>query len=117
MAYSLLDCYLYLKEKGLALPKKAFALGGGTNSSLWRQIVSDVLGVELVVTKTNDSSFGGALSAAIACGQFSDFVEASETTRQVVAVVKPNEEAHRFYLSNHSRYRRVSEFTLEFYAK
>lgn len=115
VAYSLLDCFNYLKDKGLDLPDTAFAIGGGCKSPLWRGIISDVLGLRLIVTENNDSSFGGALCAAIAMGVFKDFADASKKTQKVVAVVKPNMENHEKYLKLFEKYKAISQFTLEFY--
>ena len=115
VSYSLLDCYEYLKSHGLELGDTAFILGGGSKSPLWRQIVSDVLGLKLIVTKNNDSSFGGALCAAIASNVFKDFVEASKKTRVVIDVVTPNLENHKKYLELYKKYRKISDFIVEFY--
>ena len=115
VAFSLLDCYQYLKEKGLDLPNVAFAIGGGCKSPLWRSIVADTLGIELVVTENNDSSFGGALCSAIAAGVFKDFVEASKKTKKVISITKPNMANHEQYLKLFRKYQKISDFTLEFY--
>ena len=115
VAYSLFDCYLYLKNHGLDLPNKAFVLGGGSKSTLWRQIVSDVLGIELFVTKNNDSSFGGSLCAATASGKFSSLSDAIYKTQEIIGNVKPNMENHKKYLEIFAKYQKISRFSLEFF--
>ena len=43
VALSLLDCKKYLEEKGVEIGKKAYIIGGGAKSKVWRQIVADAL--------------------------------------------------------------------------
>src|SRR5437762_2023188 len=47
VAFSLRDCYAIIQEQGLEL-EQLRATGGGAKSLLWRQIIADILGVELV---------------------------------------------------------------------
>ena len=115
VAFSLLDCYEYLKSRDLNLPSTAFAIGGGCKSPLWRSIVADTLGIELIVTENNDSSFGGALCSAIVSGVYKDFQEASEKTRKVISITKPNMDNHKKYLDLFDKYQKISKFTLDFY--
>src|SRR2546421_4009886 len=51
VAFSLKDCLTIIGEQGLQL-EQLRATGGGAKSPLWRQIMADVLGVELVTTNT-----------------------------------------------------------------
>ena len=115
VAFSLLDCYLYFKKQGINLPEKAFILGGGSKSSLWRQIVSDVLGIELYVTENNDSSFGGSLCAATACGKFASLTDAIKQTQKIIGEVKPNAENHKKYMEIFEKYQKITGFLVEFY--
>ena len=47
------------------------ASGGGTNSPLWRQIIADVLGAPLALTRTAEGvATGGAILAAVAAKDF-----------------------------------------------
>ena len=115
VAFSLLDCYLYLKNHGLEVSNKAFALGGGSKSPLWRQIVSDVLGIELYVTENNDSSFGGSLCAATACGKFASLADAIGKTQKIIGNVKPNMENHEKYMKIFKKYQQIANFLVEFY--
>jgi xylulokinase len=58
------------------------AVGGGTRSSLWNQIKSDVLGVPLSVLKFQDTGvLGAALLAGVGCSLFSSVSEAARMVR------------------------------------
>ena len=50
-------------------------VGGGSRSTLWRQILADCLEVDIVKTNVGQEagSLGAAAVAAVACGLWSDF--------------------------------------------
>lgn len=77
VAYSLRDSLDVMRL--YAKPTEAVVIGGGAKSPLWRQIVSDVLGLKLVRTLDSDSSLGSAMLAGVACGLFSSFEDSVKT--------------------------------------
>jgi len=115
IAFSLLDCYRYLQQKGLPIANKATIIGGGSKSAIWRQIVSDVLGIPLLVLENSDSSFGSALLAATSCGIFKDLDEAIRKTIHVVDEVTPSMENHAEYARLFEKYKEISSFLVKFY--
>ena len=54
---SLKDCLNTLNGLGVEM-KRVRIIGGGAKGMLWRQIVADILGLELQKVKVDDSSFG-----------------------------------------------------------
>ncbi|GCE06592.1 xylulokinase [Dictyobacter aurantiacus] len=90
VAFSLKDCYAIIREQGLQL-NQVRATGGGAKSPLWRQIIADVLGVELVVTNSSEGpAFGAALLAGVAGGVYSSVQEACAQTVRVVQRTAPD---------------------------
>lgn len=69
IAYSMKDCYELLKNLGIA-PKEAALIGGGAKSVLWRQILSDMLGIAFKIVDNADSSLGSAMLAGVATRVF-----------------------------------------------
>ena len=51
-------------------------LGGGARSATWRQVLADVMGVEMVRPAHGDASFGAALVAGLGVGVFADPADA-----------------------------------------
>jgi xylulokinase len=97
VAFSLRDCFSIIREQGLAL-EQVRATGGGAKSLLWRQIIADVLGVELVVTNaTEGAAFGAALLAGVASGIYSSVQEACKQTVRVVERTEPRPEIAQVY--------------------
>lgn len=62
--YSQRDCLEVLKEMGIS-PEELLACGGGGSSSLWRQMLADILGCPVATTVSKE---GPALGVAILAG-------------------------------------------------
>ena len=80
-------------------------LGGGARSALWRQIISDVLGLEISRPANGDASFGAALLAGVGAGLFASSEEAAGRCAKVVDRVQPNEARHALYSQLFSIYK------------
>jgi xylulokinase len=105
VAFSLKDCLAIIREQGLQLDQMR-ATGGGAKSPLWRQIIADVLGVELVLTNaTEGPAFGAALLAGVASGAYASVQEACKQTVRVVDRTEPNAEPATAYAHAYERYR------------
>jgi xylulokinase len=72
-------------------------LGGGAKSALWRQVVSDVLGVEISRPANGDASFGVALVAGVGVGLFASPRQAVERCAQVIDRCRPDPARHALY--------------------
>jgi xylulokinase len=89
VAFSLKDCYNIIRDQGLKLDQIR-ATGGGASSPLWRQIIADVLGVELVVTNASEGpAFGAALLAGVAGGVYTSVQEACTQTIRITKRTEP----------------------------
>jgi xylulokinase len=105
VAFSLKDCYAIIQEQGLEL-EQLRATGGGAKSLLWRQILADVLGVELVTTTAQEGpAFGAALLAGVACGIYESISQACDMTVRVVDRTEPRPELEHIYASAYKKYR------------
>lgn len=114
-ALSLKDCKEYLLSKGKTVPKEAFILGGGSNSDIWKRIVTDVLDVTMISTENNDSSFGSAMCAGIAVGMFRDFEDAIAKCQVITSRTEPIHENVLRYEEIFRKYKKVSEFLTGLY--
>ena len=104
VAFSLKDCFAIIREQGLQLEQMR-ATGGGAKSPLWRQIIADVLGVELVVTNaTEGPAFGAALLAGVASGVYPSVQEACAQTVRVIERTAPRPEVAPAYARAYETY-------------
>jgi xylulokinase len=94
VAFGLRDSFELMKEAGLAEIRQVRVTGGGARSSLWRQILADVLGAELVtVSSVEGAAYGAALLAATGAGIFVDVPAACTTAIQITGSVEPGSAA------------------------
>jgi xylulokinase len=105
VAFSLKDCFAIIQEQGLAL-EQVRATGGGAKSPLWRQIIADVLGVELVTTNAGEGpAFGAALLAGVASGVYPSIQQACDATVRVVERTEPQQQNASVYTHMYEQYR------------
>lgn len=72
-------------------------LGGGARSSLWRQIVSDVLGLEICLPANGEASYGAALVAGVGVGLFESELQAASLCAPVIESHRPDPARHALY--------------------
>jgi xylulokinase len=105
VAFSLKDCFAIISEQGLRIDQVR-ATGGGAKSSLWRQIIADILGVELVITNAQEGpAFGAALLAGVASGVYSSVQQACELTIRTVEQTAPDSARMDLYARAYETYR------------
>lgn len=90
VAMSMLDCCTALDELGIPHDKEAVIIGGGGKSPLWRQIVSDALGMTFIEKRYSDSSLGSAMLAGVAIGTFESPAAAVELCNETISRTVPN---------------------------
>lgn len=116
VAMSLKDCLQTLNDLGVEM-KRVRIIGGGAKGLLWRQIVADVLGIEMQKVKVDDSSFGTAMLAAVAVGWFDSFSQAAQTCIEIDSVAKPNLENHKLYEKLFVRYKAIHDALKNFWCE
>ena len=89
VAYGLRDGLDLMVAAGMAAPDTIRASGGGIESPLWRQILSDVLDVEIATVGTNQgAAYGAALLAMVGAGWVPD-VAATASLVDATAMARP----------------------------
>jgi len=96
IAFSVRDVIEAAKSQGPAVDE-VFLIGGGARSAVWRQIVSDVIGMEVKRPGNGDASFGAALIAGVGIGVFADERAAVERCVTVREQCRPDPARHAFY--------------------
>ncbi|MDO8300680.1 xylulokinase [Lacisediminimonas sp.] len=96
IAFSLRDVLDQFRAQGMDI-KTARIIGGGSKSATWRQIVADILNVEILLPETTDASFGAALLAGVGIGVFSDEMSAAKKCARIVDRSVPDPARVAFY--------------------
>jgi xylulokinase len=105
VAFGLRDGLDLMVDAGVPNPGSMRASGGGIRSSLWRQILADVLDTEIETVSTEEgAAYGAALLAMVGAGQYETVEAVSERVVHVLPAAQPS--ANReMYRSIHGRYR------------
>jgi xylulokinase len=106
VAFGLKDMFELMKGVGLGPIEQVRVSGGGAKSSLWRQILADVLEAELVTTNTTEgAAYGAALLAGIGAGVWLDADTACAQTIVTSDRISPVAENIHRYRSLYQQYK------------
>ncbi len=106
VAFGLADSFRLMQAAGLAPVEQVRVSGGGARSPLWRQILADVLGVELATVNTTEgAAYGAALLAGVGAGLWPNVDAACGATIRVTGQVQPQAEAVAAYAALYPHYR------------
>jgi xylulokinase len=105
VAFGLRDGLDLMLEAGMPAPDQIRASGGGTASALWRQILADVLDVELATVDTTEgAAYGAGLLGAVGAGWYPSVGAAAAANVHATPVASPGPDASR-YREVHGEYR------------
>jgi xylulokinase len=116
-AFSLLDSYAYLKERGIEAHEPVKFIGGGTQSKLWLMIVADVLGMDGVKPRATDPSIGAAMLAGVGKKTFGTVREAQECVKGHTETIEHNEQNSALYRGLFHNYKKSVELLGDVYHK
>jgi sugar (pentulose or hexulose) kinase len=101
VAFAICDCYA---ATGANLNEVRLS-GGGARSSLWAQIIADVLGVRIIVPKGSEfGAKGAALAAGVGVGWYPSIVEAARTMLDIHRTYEPDAANKPVYDENYALY-------------
>lgn len=97
VAFALRDCVEVARKSGVSVTRSCLC-GGGAKSPLWEKILANVLDVEIVRTATEQGpSYGAALLAMVAGGEYSSVAAATEKTVSYRSRLAPEKELVKKY--------------------
>ena len=90
VAFGIKDIFTLIQGAGLGSIEQVRISGGGAKSALWRQVMADILGVELVTVNTAEgAAFGAALLAGVGIGSYPSVPSICESVIQITGETKP----------------------------
>ncbi len=108
VTFGLRDGFELMKSAGLTDIKQVRVSGGGAKSPLWRQILADILNVELVTINTTEgAAYGAALLAGVGAGAWPDVDTACEACIELTGFTKPQPEIVSKYEPIYAQYRQL----------
>lgn len=107
VAFALRDSLEVARSLGITVTSSKIC-GGGAKSALWKTMIANILNLRLdVVACEEGPSYGGAILAAVGCGEYRSVEEASEAIVRVVDIVEPDAELVRKYEENYQKFRQI----------
>jgi xylulokinase len=108
VAYSMKESFNVMVGLGLKVSRPVL-IGGGAKGPLWRQIMADCLGIEMVTSENSDSSLGSAMLAGVAAGVFSSFEDSAARCVKITGSVKPNPDTVKIYEKGFRFYKAITD--------
>lgn len=107
VAFALRDSFEVAKSLGITIERTKIC-GGGAKSPLWKRIIANVLNIKVDVLETEEGpSLGGAMLAAVACGEYASVEEAAAKTVKVVNTVEPEVELAEKYNARYQQFKNI----------
>lgn len=109
VCYAVRDSFEMIRSAGQTDMRQVRISGGCARSPAWRQILADVLDLELTLVNSSEgAAYGAALLAGVGVGVWEDVDEACEATVELVGSTSPNP-------ARVPRYTELFEFYRELY--
>lgn len=104
VAFGMRDSLEAAKKLGISV-KTSMICGGGAKSPLWKKIFANVLNLELTIPETEQGpGLGGAILAAVACGEYSSVTDAVKKLVRVTDRVRPEPDLVALYEERYKVY-------------
>jgi xylulokinase len=108
VAFGLRDSFELMKQAGQKEIRQVRISGGGARSLLWRQILADVFGAELVTVNTTEgAAYGAALLAGVGAGLWPDVDSACQATVRLTGSTVPQPAVQAAYEKYYALYRQL----------
>ncbi|MGN1191362.1 MAG: xylulokinase, partial [Dorea sp.] len=92
VAFALRDSFEVAKSLGIKIERTKIC-GGGAKSPLWKKIIANVMNLKVDVIESEEGpALGGAMLAAVGCGEFENVETAAARIVKVIDTVDPEPE-------------------------
>lgn len=97
VAFAMRDSLEIARSLGINI-KRTTICGGGAKSPLWRKIIANVLNLKVdIIDSEEGPGYGGAILAAVGCGEYQSVEEASDKLVKVIDTISPEKELAEKY--------------------
>ena len=107
VAFALRDSLEVAKSLGIQIGRTKIC-GGGAKSPLWRKIIANVLNLKVDMIESEEGpALGGAMLAAVACGEYESVEEAAHKIVKITGTVEPEPELVAKYEARYQVFRQI----------
>lgn len=107
VAFALRDSLEVAKSLGIHLERTKIC-GGGAKSPLWKKMIANILNLKVDVIESEEGpALGGAMLAAVACGEYGSVEEIAAKMVKVVDTVEPEPELVAKYEKRYAQFKEI----------
>lgn len=107
VAFALRDSFEVAKSLGIKIERTKIC-GGGAKSPLWKKIIANVLNLKVDMIESEEGpAMGGAMLAAVACGEYSSVEEIASKLVKVIDTVEPEAELVAKYNERYAKFKEI----------
>lgn len=107
VAFALRDSLEVAKSLGIDL-KRTKICGGGAKSPLWKKMIANILNLKVDVIESEEGpAMGGAMLAAVACGEYGSVEEIASKVVKIVNTVEPDPELVAKYEARYAQFKEI----------
>lgn len=107
VAFGLRDSLEVARSLGIKIERTKIC-GGGAKSPLWKKIIANVMNLKVDVIESEEGpGYGGAILAAVGCGEFASVEEAADKLVKVIDTVEPEPELVAKYEDRYQRFQKI----------
>ena len=107
VAFALRDSLEVAKSLGIQIERTKIC-GGGAKSPLWRKIIANVMNLKVDMIESEEGpALGGAMLAAVACGEYKSVEEAAQKLVKVTGTVEPEPELAAKYEKRYQTFKQI----------
>ena len=107
VVFGLRDSLEVARSLGLKIDRTRIC-GGGAKSPLWKKMEANILKLKVEELAVEEGpALGGAMLAAVGCGEYENVQSASEAIVKIGGTVEPEEELSSFYEIKYQQFRKI----------
>ena len=107
VAFGLRDSLEVARSLGIKIERTKIC-GGGAKSSLWKKIIANVMNLKVDVLENEEGpAMGGAILAAVGCGEYSSVESAAKQLVNVIDTIEPEEELVAKYEEKYQKFKKI----------
>ncbi|MDD3206259.1 MAG: xylulokinase [Lachnospiraceae bacterium] len=107
VAFAIRDSFEVAKSLGIKIERSKIC-GGGAKSPLWKKMIANILNIKIDVIESEEGpGYGGAMLAAVACGEFTSVEDAAAKLVKVVDTIEPTPELVAKYEEKYQKFAKI----------
>jgi len=107
VAFGIRDSFEVAKSLGIHIERTKIC-GGGAKSLLWKKIIANVLNIKVDIIESEEGpALGGAILAAVACGEYESVEAAANQLVKVIDTIEPDQDVAKKYEIQYSKFIKI----------